>query len=61
MSNLNNEERLKILRARLDEIQQKNLSTENVQNEKEKVARILNKITGKNKVIISIHMVQDSW
>lgn len=37
MSNLNNEERLKILRARLDEIQQKNFSTENVQNEKEKV------------------------
>ena len=37
MSNLNNEERLKILRARLDEIQQKNFSTENVENEKEKV------------------------
>ena len=37
MSNLNNEERLKILRARLDEIQQKNFSTENVKNEKEKV------------------------
>ena len=37
MSNLNNEERLKILRARLDEIQQKNFSTKNVQNEKEKV------------------------
>ena len=37
MSNLNNEERLKILRARLDEIQQKNFSTENVQNKKEKV------------------------
>ena len=37
MSNLNNEERLKILRARLDEIQQKNFSTEKVQNEKEKV------------------------
>ena len=37
MSNLNNEERLKILRARLDEIQQKNFSTEDVQNEKEKV------------------------
>ena len=37
MSNLNNEERLKILRARLDEIQQKNFTTENVQNEKEKV------------------------
>ena len=37
MSNLNNEDRLKILRARLDEIQQKNFSTENVQNEKEKV------------------------
>ena len=37
MSNLNNEERLKILRARLDEIQQKKFSTENVQNEKEKV------------------------
>ena len=36
MSNLNNEERLKILRARLDEIQQKNFSTEDVQNEKEK-------------------------
>ena len=36
MSNLKNEERLKILRARLDEIQQKNFSTENVQNEKEK-------------------------
>ena len=34
MSNLNNEERLKILRARLDEIQQKNFSTENVQKEK---------------------------
>ena len=40
MSNLNNEERLKILRARLDEIQQKNFSTENVQNEKEKVVEI---------------------
>ena len=37
MSNLNNEERLKILRARLDEIQQKNFSNENVQNEKENV------------------------
>ena len=37
MSNLNNEERLKILRARLDEIQQKNFSTENVQNKNEKV------------------------
>jgi len=37
MSNLNNEERLKILRARLDEIQQKNFSTQDVQNEKEKV------------------------
>ena len=37
MSNLKNEERLKILRARLDEIQQKNFSTEDVQNEKEKV------------------------
>jgi len=37
MSNLNNEERLKILRARLDEIQQKNFSNENIQNEKEKV------------------------
>ena len=37
MSNLNNEERLKILRARLDEIQQKNFSTENLQKEKEKV------------------------
>ena len=37
MSNLKNEERLKILRARLDEIQQKNFSAEDVQNEKEKV------------------------
>jgi len=42
MSNLNNEERLKILRARLDEIQQKNFTTENVQNEKEKVVEFTN-------------------
>ena len=39
MSNLNNEERLKILRARLDEIQQKNFNTENVHKEKEKVIK----------------------
>ena len=36
MNNLNNEERLKILRARLDEIQQKNFNTHYVQKEKEK-------------------------
>ena len=54
MSNLNNEERLKILRARLDEIQQKNFSTENVQNEKEKVVetpRSTDKNTSKNNVL----------
>ena len=54
MSNLNNEERLKILRARLDEIQQKNFSTENVQNEKEKVVETpssTDKNTSKNNVL----------
>ena len=54
MSNLNNEERLKILRARLDEIQQKNFSTENVQNEKEKVVetpRSTDKNTSKSNVL----------
>ena len=54
MSNLNNEERLKILRARLDEIQQKNFSTENVQNEKEKVVETpssTNKNTSKSNVL----------
>ena len=54
MSNLNNEERLKILRARLDEIQQKNFSTENVKNEKEKVVETTNatdKSTKKNNVL----------
>jgi len=54
MSNLNNEERLKILRARLDEIQQKNFSTENVQNEKEKVVETppsSDKNTSKNNVL----------
>ena len=54
MSNLNNEERLKILRARLDEIQQKNFSTENVQNEKEKVVETsssTNKKTSKSNVL----------
>ena len=54
MSNLNNEERLKILRARLDEIQQKNFSTENLQNEKEKVVETPNstdKNTSKNNVL----------
>ena len=51
MSNLNNEERLKILRARLDEIQQKNFSNENLQNEKEPVVETTNstdKNTSKN-------------
>ena len=54
MSNLNNEERLKILRARLDEIQQKNFSTENVQSEKEKVVKTptsTEKNTSKNNVL----------
>ena len=54
MSNLNNEERLKILRARLDEIQQKNFSTENVQNEKEKVVETpssIDKNTSKSNVL----------
>ena len=54
MSNLNNEERLKILRARLDEIQQKNFSAENVQNEKEKVVETphsTNKNTSKSNVL----------
>ena len=54
MSNLNNEERLKILRARLDEIQQKNFSTENVQNVKEKVVETpssTNKNTSKSNVL----------
>ena len=54
MSNLNNEERLKILRARLDEIQQKNFSNENLQNEKEKVVETptsSDKNTSKNNVL----------
>ena len=54
MSILNNEERLKILRARLDEIQQKNFSTEHVQNEKEKVVETLSsteKNTSKSNVL----------
>ena len=54
MSNLNNEDRLKILRARLDEIQQKNFSTENVQNEKEKVVETpssIDKNTSKSNVL----------
>mgnify|MGYP001181691473 CR=1 FL=1 len=54
MSNLNNEERLKILRARLDEIQQKNFSTENVQNKKEKIVETptsTDKSTSKNNVL----------
>ncbi|MDC3115374.1 SPOR domain-containing protein [Bacteroidota bacterium] len=54
MSNLNNEERLKILRARLDEIQQKNFSNENLENEKEKVVETTtssDKNTSKNNVL----------
>jgi|TARA_A100001035_G_scaffold145187_1_gene114173 hypothetical protein len=54
MSNLNNEERLKILRARLNEIQQKNFSNKNVQKEKEKVIKTTfptDKNTSKNNVL----------
>ena len=54
MSNLNNEERLKILRARLDEIQQKNFSNENLETEKEKVVETptsSDKNTSKNNVL----------
>ena len=54
MSNINNEERLKILRARLEEIQKKNFSEENVQNEKEKVvetASSTDKNTSKSNVL----------
>ncbi len=54
MNNLNNEERLKILRERLNEIQKKNFSTKNVLKEKEKVIKTsspTDKNTSKNNVL----------